>query len=38
MKKKLIQSLRAVPRGVTNFPNFRARILFHLGKLEMDPV
>lgn len=33
----IIQSLRTVARGLPNFHRFRARILFHLGKLEMDP-
>lgn len=34
----IIQSLRRVARGLPNFHNFRARTLFHLGKLETDPV
>lgn len=33
----IIQSLRTAARGLPNFQRFRARILFHLGKLEMDP-
>ena len=33
----LIQALRVVARGLPNFKSFRARILFHLGKLDMEP-
>jgi transposase len=33
----IIQSLRCAARGLPNFANFRARILFHLGKLDMLP-
>ena len=33
----IIQSLRTAARGLPNFKNFRARILFHLGALDMDP-
>jgi len=33
----IIQSLRTVARGLPNFANFRARILFHLGGLDMNP-
>lgn len=33
----IIQTLSSVARGLPNFNNFRARILFHLGKLDMDP-
>jgi transposase len=33
----IIQTLRCVARGLPNFGNFRARILFHLGKLDMEP-
>jgi transposase len=33
----IIQGLRTAARGLPNFENFRARILFHLGKLDMYP-
>lgn len=33
----IIQSLRSAARGLPNFGNFRARILFHLGDLDMNP-
>lgn len=33
----IIQGLRTAARGLPNFENFRARILFHLGGLNMDP-
>ncbi|MBU6303227.1 MAG: transposase, partial [Verrucomicrobia bacterium] len=33
----IIQSLRSAARGLPNFANFRARILFHLGDLDMNP-
>lgn len=32
-----IQSLRCAARGLPNFANFRARVLFHIGKLDMEP-
>lgn len=32
-----IQHLRCAARGLPNFTNFRARILFHLGGLAMEP-
>jgi transposase len=33
----IIQGLRTAARGLPNFENFRARILFHLGGLNMKP-
>ena len=33
----IILALRVAARGLPNFENFRARILFHLGKLDMEP-
>lgn len=33
----MIQHLRVAARGLPKFKNFRARILFHLGKLELHP-
>ncbi len=32
-----IQQLRTAARGLPKFENFRVRILFHLGKLELNP-
>lgn len=32
-----IQALRVAARGLPKFENFRARILFHLGKLDLAP-
>jgi len=33
----IIQGLRSAAKGLPNFQNFRARILFHLGGLDMKP-
>ena len=33
----LIQSLKTAARGFRNFANYRAAILFHLGKLDLKP-
>ena len=34
----LIQSLKSAARGFRNFANYRATILFHLGKLSLKPL
>lgn len=34
----LIQSLKSAARGFRNFANYRAAILFHLGKLSLKPI
>ena len=34
----LIQSLKTAARGYRNFANYRAAILFHLGKLDLKPI
>jgi transposase len=34
----VIQSLKAIARGFRNFDNYRARILFHCGQLDLTPV
>lgn len=34
----LIQSLKSAARGFRNFANYRASILFHLGKLDLHPI
>lgn len=33
----MIQQLRTAARGLPKFENFRTRVLFHLGKLELHP-
>jgi hypothetical protein len=36
--QRCLQSLKAVARGFRNFDNYRARILFHCGQLDLAPV
>lgn len=33
----IIQSLKHAARGLPNFPSFRTRVLFYLGKLDLSP-